>query len=138
MVLKSLFSASSAWAFWPMLWYAVLKRKTEEKGKVMEANNQWLGCILTENTRIRSYWCIDWYQAIIVLMFARQVSRAKNSVPSLTVITLMPSSIIFNRGNLEWSVMVCFCGKKRSGMKFICFLLFSLSSFSKTVMERKM
>lgn len=105
MVLKWLFSACSALAFWPMLQCAVLEGKTEGKKKIMEAYSQWLGCILTENTRIRSCWSIGLYQAIIMLMFARQVSRAKNSAPSLMVITLMPSSIVFNWGNLEWSVL---------------------------------
>lgn len=116
-------------------------RENRRKKKIMEAYSQWLGCILTENTRIRSCWSIGLYQAIIMLMFARQVSKAKNSAPSLMVITLMPSSIVFNWGNLEWSVL-CYgpffflCEKERCGKTFICFLLFSLSSFSKTIMER--
>lgn len=73
---------------------------SKRDSKVMGVFSQQLGYILTETTGIRRYRSIKLYPTTVVLTSARQVTGAKNSVHSFTIIT-MPCSIVFNWVNLE-------------------------------------
>lgn len=93
--------------YFSLLTHVTAHCSSKEESKVTEAFSQRLGYILTETTGTRRYWSIKWYQTIIVLTSARQVTKAKNRVHSFTIST-MPCSIIFNWDNLElmkWSVL---------------------------------
>lgn len=66
-----------------------------QRRKIEEAFCQRLGYILTEIDGVRRYWFIKFYQTILVLTSARQVTGAKISVGSFTTVTL-PCNIFFH------------------------------------------
>jgi len=107
----------------------------------MEAFGQQLGYVLTEATGIRRNWSIKLCLTTVVLTSARQMTGAKNSVHSVTIIT-MPCSVVFNWDNLEsmkqsvWGLKFLFVGRRKVG-RFLFLFAFFYSFPSKACMGIK-